>query len=443
MPLSALAAARRAVYRGVLRFGGKKPFDKARKGADEVPAGGRSDRPRLSLQQGFPTGEVSEAIAHLLKLANRVAALSGSQGGLAAEMARLRAEAGKATLPEDYQQLCREIGALEWGNALSRLEGGVPSLVLSEAIEAVLPVARAIRGDGPGVGLQRLLQEADNPRGDARGEYFVQMERLAESVAWLRAASDVFKVATLDVLAALGRLTGDEGRAKLRLVRLRDGIDRAGNINDLHALRESLLQEANSMVEEASLREGRLIAIHEQVDSVQAHVATLENALADANQMALTDPLTGLGNRRALDARVKQLADSARATGVLALDIDHFKRVNDSYGHDAGDLVIRKLSDVMRQALRGSDAMFRVGGEEFCVLLPDADAETSCVVAERIRERFAAAAVHCEGRDIQCTVSIGVAVWSEKLTFKQVRKDADEALYKAKHGGRDQIHLAS
>ncbi|MDD9944438.1 MAG: GGDEF domain-containing protein [Myxococcales bacterium] len=410
----------------MLRFGGKK-------------GGQRASGTGGQLQRAFPTQDINEAFKHLLRLINRVAILAGASNDLTAEIASLRTDVGRATLPEDYEHLCDQVRALEFGSALSGLEATDPSGGLREAIDAVLPVARSLGADGPLILLKRLRKDAEHPRTDLPRDFHAAMERLAESVGWLRAASDVFKVSTLDLIATLSRLSLTEHGARSRLTQLRESIKQAGDLNQLQALRQALLEETDALVEQVANREARFEYAREQVDRVQAHVASLEGALADAHQMARTDPLTGLGNRRALEEAVARLADHSKTTGLVAVDIDHFKRVNDDYGHDAGDLVIRRLADVLRMELRGDDRAFRVGGEEFFVLLPATDASQAASVAERIRARFAAARVLYGDNEIGATLSAGASQWHQRQTFKAAAKRADELLYAAKSAGRNRV----
>lgn len=168
--------------------------------------------------------------------------------------------------------------------------------------------------------------------------------------------------------------------------------------------------------------------------AVSRKIGTKFNQL---RQDSLTDPLTGLLNRRGLDEIMQSEPRYGRAMAVLAVDIDHFKSINDELGHAAGDAVIRGIAALLRSRARASDILGRLGGEEFVVLLPNTDRPQALQAAERIRaavESFQAVP------DGACTVSIGVAVYPhEGSSLTDVLERADEALYEAKRGGRNQV----
>jgi diguanylate cyclase (GGDEF)-like protein len=169
---------------------------------------------------------------------------------------------------------------------------------------------------------------------------------------------------------------------------------------------------------------------------------------AEFFETAQRDPLTGLGNRRHLDRRCAELLPQAQRLGeplVLALiDIDHFKSVNDAFGHAAGDAVLVSLAQLLRENTRAGDVLARFGGEEFVMLLPGMQAERAIEVCERLRERVAAypwAAAAADGSDLAVTVSIGmVAAPPYDLTTLMARADA--ALYAAKRSGRNRMVVA-
>ncbi|GGE36685.1 hypothetical protein GCM10007421_08190 [Halopseudomonas oceani] len=160
---------------------------------------------------------------------------------------------------------------------------------------------------------------------------------------------------------------------------------------------------------------------------------------------ASTDPLTGAYNRRylfeLLSAEYARARRSAAAISVLLIDLDHFKRVNDNYGHDAGDAVLREFVERARNSVRSSDRICRYGGEEFVVLLPDCEAEGAMVLAERLRLSVAATPIQHAGHTILVTVSIGVAMLSSTDTEQSLLKRADQALYRAKNDGRNRSVL--
>jgi two-component system cell cycle response regulator len=163
-------------------------------------------------------------------------------------------------------------------------------------------------------------------------------------------------------------------------------------------------------------------------------------------ELAVTDPLTGLFNRRYMESHVGTLVDRAAARGkslsVLILDIDYFKSINDSHGHDAGDDVLREFSDRLRASIRGIDLACRYGGEEFVVVMPDTDLGVAAVVAERIRRRIAGEHFPIErgSRAIEVTISIGIAArLGPEDGAQQMLKRADEALYRAKRDGRNRV----
>jgi diguanylate cyclase (GGDEF)-like protein len=162
---------------------------------------------------------------------------------------------------------------------------------------------------------------------------------------------------------------------------------------------------------------------------------------------ALTDPLTEVANRRAFFENGERLFRRARQDGkqiaVLAFDLDRFKAINDRFGHQAGDRVLRTFCDVATGSLRPGDLFGRIGGEEFACVLPNASHEGGMQVAERIRARFAGLNVIVDGATIDTTVSVGVASSEDQeLSLPGLVAAADRALYGAKERGRNRVELA-
>jgi diguanylate cyclase (GGDEF)-like protein len=170
-------------------------------------------------------------------------------------------------------------------------------------------------------------------------------------------------------------------------------------------------------------------------------------ALTEAERRAQTDPLTGVLNRRSLVERLQAACLRARARGLpialLFIDLDHFKEINDTYGHLAGDACLAAVIEPIQAELRQSDVIGRYGGEEFVVILSSADTAAAYPIAQRIRERVAAVSVEGHGKPIRLTCSIGVAasdtlgVWDESLIAR-----ADAAVYAAKRDGRNRVQVA-
>jgi two-component system cell cycle response regulator len=166
-------------------------------------------------------------------------------------------------------------------------------------------------------------------------------------------------------------------------------------------------------------------------------------------EMAITDALTGLHNRAYLERHLAMMVEQAMARSkpmsVLLLDIDHFKAVNDSCGHDGGDQVLREFSQRIRRAVRGIDLACRLGGEEFVVAMPDTDAALAYVVGERIRQKIAGQRfVLADGRELGVTVSAGLSsLIRADDTPQSILKRADEALYRAKRAGRNRVVAAA
>ena len=162
--------------------------------------------------------------------------------------------------------------------------------------------------------------------------------------------------------------------------------------------------------------------------------------------LSITDHLTGLFNTRHFYEQLE--LESARAArynhclSLLMLDVDHFKRFNDTYGHPEGDRVLQRLAHVMRNCLRISDSAYRLGGEEFIVLLPETGLDEACLIAERLRGDFAANDTASVNTD-RVTVSIGVASRVPTETTRNFVRRADDAAYLAKHLGRNRVAMAA
>lgn len=167
----------------------------------------------------------------------------------------------------------------------------------------------------------------------------------------------------------------------------------------------------------------------------------------EAVQTALTDPLTGTGNRIALDNTLQREAALAhrhqQALSILVVDIDLFKGINDQYGHAVGDLVLKNVANLITQASRSTDAVFRIGGEEFVVVLNKTNEFGASRIAERIRSMVADGSTTVGEEKVTTTVSVGVASLEDDGNLKNLFNNADAAMYAAKTRGRNRVTLAS
>ncbi|MEL0167420.1 MAG: GGDEF domain-containing protein [Pseudomonadaceae bacterium] len=192
--------------------------------------------------------------------------------------------------------------------------------------------------------------------------------------------------------------------------------------------------------------DGRLVRMEIATDitDLKDLQTQLTEARLHAEQLANEDPLTGLANRRALFALGQHAIEQARRqqlpVALIALDVDRFKRINDGYGHAAGDAVLQALADQLKAHTRAADIVARLGGEEFAVLLPGTGQTAACELAERLRTSVAGLSVCCNGQDIGVSCSFGVTS-SENgaASLEQMLNAADLATYRAKAGGRNQV----
>jgi diguanylate cyclase (GGDEF)-like protein len=165
--------------------------------------------------------------------------------------------------------------------------------------------------------------------------------------------------------------------------------------------------------------------------------------MARLARLATVDPLTGALNRRGLDGVFTQSGVAlVEPVAVIMADLDHFKAVNDTWGHVWGDQLLKRVVDVLAGVVRAGDAVARYGGEEFLILLPKVDLTAAARIAERAREAVAAAAVGGDGVEVKVTISMGVAARRPGEGREALIARADEALYAAKEQGRDRVVLA-
>jgi diguanylate cyclase len=167
-------------------------------------------------------------------------------------------------------------------------------------------------------------------------------------------------------------------------------------------------------------------------------------AVHEAEQRAVRDPLTGLSNRREFDR--KFAVSGGKPQGCVTLvfvDIDHFKVLNDTLGHQAGDAALRHVADILHQAVRDNDLVARIGGEEFALWMPQTPLAVGAEVAERIRATVASTRWRWSGEAHPLTISCGVATYPDTVgDVENLRASADAALYRAKQAGRNRVEMA-
>ena len=199
-------------------------------------------------------------------------------------------------------------------------------------------------------------------------------------------------------------------------------------------------------IAKGNLDENISISSQDEIGQVLSELAAMQGKLkimiGELDQLASTDKLTGAWNRRRFEETVETEMDRLRRYGqrlsLMLLDVDHFKKINDDFGHPVGDQVLVDLSNTIRSSLRASDSLTRWGGEEFVILCPNTTAAIVSNLAERLRKKIATVNFKEVG---SITVSFGVAECGPSETWEQWLHRADEALYLAKSGGRDQVKI--
>ena len=224
---------------------------------------------------------------------------------------------------------------------------------------------------------------------------------------------------------------------RVAAIQIQEDLLRAKRDAELHLQRRRAVTESK-----------RADELQDALDAMKLAQETLAERTEEFERLSLLDPLTGIANRRHLEQRasseIAMILRKSTQLGVIMFDIDHFKGVNDAHGHGFGDRVICEVVETARAQLRPSDFIARIGGEEFTILLPDADVQGGEIIANRIRAAISGRSIRYEGAQAVVTASFGVTVLSSKQPSLEVAlKRADDALYVAKNNGRNLVCVDS
>lgn len=300
--------------------------------------------------------------------------------------------------------------------AISALAGGVVGLVVwlgqrqPTAVPAATAAEPAIKGD-------------------------LSKEDLQEtSVQLFNEAAAILKLVHAH-MAAGDRFSSSLAEADLKLPQM------DGNTDKVRALVKFLISENAKMQQEQTLLQQQLQTSQTQIEALRLH-------LAEAEEVSLKDPLTGAANRRALDINLQQSISEAtslkRPLCLLMCDLDHFKKLNDTYGHAVGDEILKVFTHILTENVRQGDTVSRYGGEEFVIVLTRCDTATAARIADRMRLDIAARklALNRNGQIISnITASFGIAQFLAGDTPDTLLKRADAKLYEAKKAGRNRIAI--
>lgn len=250
-------------------------------------------------------------------------------------------------------------------------------------------------------------------------------------------------VGFVDRLAGFSTSTGHYHETLARCARQ---IEQAQDLPEIATVVDEMLQETRIVQETARRSSEELAALREEVESANQHIARLQRELDETSELVRHDPLTGVLNRKGLDEALSREIARARRRGaplcLALLDIDDFKRLNDTFGHHTGDDALRHLSTVMRDALRPHDLIGRYGGEEFLILLPDTDAQQSAEVITRLQRELTRRFFLADNRRLLITFSAGIACLAPDEAPHDAIDRADRAMYAAKRAGKNRVLLA-
>ncbi len=281
-----------------------------------------------------------------------------------------------------------------------------------------------------------------SPENYARFYAEISGEPIAAKAAAPAESAELMRMLQLlvdEVTERTGSLASDLGERNRDMRHSIDALSAAQEKALVMQLLEALVAKADSIHETVA-------DTHEDLAATRLALDHLSSELVETRQSLHEDSLTGAQNRRGMDTiLLREVARAKRNKNRLAvamLDVDHFKRVNDSYGHDVGDKLLVHLSMIAKSVMRESDALIRYGGEEFLLILSETDQQGASYVVERLRQVIAKTPLVYDNKKIDVTLSVGLAQLGEGENGHSLVLRADHALYEAKRAGRDRVVIA-
>jgi diguanylate cyclase len=268
--------------------------------------------------------------------------------------------------------------------------------------------------------------------------------KLRHSLSDTKLAVKNMMMSFIDQLGTVAASTGD---FHTRIGAYTERISRAASIGELNEVLDAVLSEARKVQADALDSRDRMLAAHREVQEAEQRIRSLESELREMSELVREDQLTGSLNRRGLDEVFER--ESARADRTAAplcvalLDVDNFKRLNDTYGHAAGDGALRHLVRVVKNTLRSIDTVARFGGEEFLIVLPDTTVEAAAQTMVRLQRELTKHFFLHGHEKLLITFSCGVALRQPGENQSALLERADKAMYQAKHSGKNRVVVAS
>ncbi|MEN6587133.1 MAG: diguanylate cyclase, partial [Sulfuricella sp.] len=260
-------------------------------------------------------------------------------------------------------------------------------------------------------------------------------------------AKDTIKNMMATFIDRMSEMTASTGEYHAKIEKYTEEIGRTEDINKLNQILGNLMRDTRGMQLDMMRSHDELELSHRKVKDAEAKILQLEQELDHVSELVHEDHLTGTLNRRGMDdAFVRELSRADRLNAPLCvslLDIDHFKRLNDTYGHDAGDEALIHLVRVVKEALRPSDVIARFGGEEFVIILPEAGIDEAVMVMTRVQRHLTKNFFMHDNQRLLITFSAGVALRGAGEGAESMISRADKALYQAKEAGRNRVVAAA
>ena len=258
-------------------------------------------------------------------------------------------------------------------------------------------------------------------------------------VSFLNTKNQTVKQIVLDLTDTIQEITTTAGGFDHTMELSIEEIQKASDIEDILGIKDKIINEIGKVRVSSQ-------SIKKELDEYRKTTQSLSSTLEQSEAKALVDSLTNVLNRNAYNMKISQVIREFAKLGepfcLLVVDIDHFKKFNDQYGHKAGDRVLRAVSEAVQEGLRASDLVFRYGGEEFVVILDGIKLDNAVKLAEKIRKGVEKEYFVDKDQKMKVTVSIGIACVQEGDTELTLFERADKALYNAKRKGRNQVGVA-